>query len=220
MAILKQQYKNDYNVIDEKLENVNLVNNKLLFSGDEPALYFQIYETGAKPETYAGFLQSLFAVVDGPNNSVGLKLNFNEKRYFAFRTIDYHGNFSNLSEIYEVEIKESSGVAYPVVKVLDLEEEEGRRIREESVASRPGKRFVMIRAAEQQIELEEPVFSGESSADDKEPSAEDVVVPFSQEENSVFNPKNKFKIRIKSKKTGKIVEINLRCKQKLDKIFY
>jgi len=220
LAILKQQYKNEYNVIDEKLENVSLVNNKLFFSADEPALYFEVYQTPTKPETYAGFLESIYAVLDGPNNSIGLKLNFNEKRYFTFRTIDYHGNFSNLSEIYEVEIKESSGIAYPVVKILDLEEEEERAEKEESIISRSGKRFVMIKAADKQVELEEPVFSGAPDATNKEPTAEDVIVPFSEQENSVFNPKNKFKIRIKSKKTGKIVEINLRCKQKLDKIFY
>jgi hypothetical protein len=222
LAILKQQYKNEYNVIDEKLENVNLMNNKLFFLADEPALYFEVYQTPTKPETYAGFLESIYAVLDGPNNSIGLKLNFNEKRYFTFRTIDYHGNFSNLSEIYEVEIKESSGIAYPVIKVLDLEDEEERRIREKSVTSRSGKRFVMIKAAEQQIQLEEPVITGwaDEGPMNTEPTAEDVVVPFGEQNNSVFNPKNKFKIRVKSKKTGKIVEINLRCKQKLDKIFY
>ena len=222
LAILKQQYKNEYNVIDEKLENVNLMNNKLFFLADEPALYFEVYQTPTKPETYAGFLESIYAVLDGPNNSIGLKLKFNEKRYFTFRTIDYHGNFSNLSEIYEVEIKESSGIAYPVIKVLDLEDEEERRIREKSVTSRSGKRFVMIKAAEQQIQLEEPVMTGwgDEGPMNTEPTAEDVVVPFGEQNNSVFNPKNKFKIRVKSKKTGKIVEINLRCKQKLDKIFY
>ena len=40
------------------------------------------------------------------------------------------------------------------------------------------------------------------------------------EGDSVFNPKNKFKIRIKSKKTGKIVELNLRCKQPHSNVVY
>ena len=47
-----------------------------------------------------------------------------------------------------------------------------------------------------------------------------IFMDANKKRKSKRNPKNKFKIRIKSKKTGKIVEINLRCKQKLDKIFY
>ena len=221
LAIMKQQYINELDVAEDKLSNVNLSKNKLLFNSDESALFFEIYQTKVKPRSYSDFSNSLFSVVDGPNNSIGLKMNFNQKIYFTFRTIDFHGNYSNLSEVYQVEIKENNGLVYPEIEILNLEEEQEKATGALEVTSISGKRFVYIRASNEQTELSQEYIEGVLE-DTKQVGAEKLSIPhvIDTEGDSVFNPKNKFKIRIKSKKTGKIVELNLRCKQPHGNVVY
>tara|TARA_R110000824_G_scaffold34004_1_gene108590 strand:- start:3877 stop:6711 length:2835 start_codon:yes stop_codon:yes gene_type:complete len=221
LAIMKQQYINEFDVAEDKLINVNLEKNKLLFNSDESALFFEIYQTKVKPIDYSDFSSSLFSVVDGPNNSIGLKMNFNQKIYFTFRTIDFHGNYSNLSEIYQVEIKESNGLVYPVIEILNLEKEREKEKELQEATFISGKRFVYIRASSEQTELsKEYVEEVLEETDQSDAENLNISHAINAEGDSVFNPKNKFKIRIKSKKTGKIVELNLRCKQPHSNIVY
>ena len=45
----------------------------------------------------------------------------NKKYYYTFRTVDFHGNVSNPSPIYEVELVDDEGRRYLLVKICELE---------------------------------------------------------------------------------------------------
>jgi hypothetical protein len=49
------------------------------------------------------------------------------KYYYAIRSIDVHGNISNPSPVYEMEMKSSNGPPYMVMNVVDFEKEKKKK---------------------------------------------------------------------------------------------
>ncbi len=45
----------------------------------------------------------------------------NKKYYYTFKTIDYHGNISNPSPVYEVEIVDDNGASYFLMNTVNFE---------------------------------------------------------------------------------------------------
>mgnify|MGYP003149720057 CR=1 FL=1 len=214
MDIFKNQYSNKYNVSRAEVESSYTEGSKIFFNSDEPSELLEIYKTKVKPINYSSFRNHLFRTFDGPNSSAIVSLDFNEKNYFTFRSVDLHGNYSNLSEIYEVELKENSGFVYPNIRVFNLEQEtlkDEAELKEQiSPFSETGKRFIMIKPSHHQVHPpEEP--EGDSALE---------VVNFTlgDAEKSVFQKNRKFKIRIKSKKTGRAIDLNIQCKHLHDKM--
>lgn len=219
--IFKNQHSNRHNLTIEEIDDIDSIEREIFFKSDEPADFFEIFRIKRKPTSYSDFKENLMEVVDGPNGSTILKLNFNEKNYFTFRAIDNHGNYSNLTEIYEVELKENLGLSYPTIRVFNLEEETEKdflkKQEETSPFSISGKRFVLIKPAHEQTEAVPPDEEGEEEVE--QISAVDVKnFTLGIQEKSVFQANRKFKIRIKSKKTGRAIDINLQCKHKHGKI--
>ena len=108
-----------------------------------------------------------------------------------------------------------------MIEILNLEEEREKEKELQETTLISGKRFVYIRASSEQTELsKEYVEEVLEETDQSDAENLNISHAINAEGDSVFNPKNKFKIRIKSKKTGKIVELNLRCKQPHSNIVY
>jgi hypothetical protein len=204
LAILNQQVKNELNLSPEEMSNVTLENNKIFFKSDDMASSFEVYQTAIKPLTYEDFSGNLIDTPSGPNNVVKLELAFNQKYYFTFRTVDIHGKVSNPTPVYQVEIRENSGAVYPIIKILDLEEEakklEAQKIQE--VVAKSGKMFLYLKPTHDQTDLLSNL------SDEAETATELLPIALGDVEGeSVFS--KKFKIRIKSKKTGKVIDINM-----------
>ena len=179
-----------------------------MFESDDVAESFQIYRTTEKPLKYEDFTDNLLDELYGPNSTYKVKLNFNQKYYFTFRSTDVHANVSNPTPIYEVEIVEESGMTYPIIKILDLEEENKKLdIQAASISyTKMGKMFLCIKPNEEQSDLLNNLDPGP-----EEPDYESALelMPISlgvKEKGSVFG--KKFKFRIKSKKTGRVFDIN------------
>ena len=206
--ILNQQLKNNLNLPPEELGKLSIDTNKIAFSSDDSAESFQIYLMDQKPEKYLDFNDTLADEVPGPNYAYKVRLVFNKKYYFTFRSTDIHGNVSNPTPVYEVEIVEQSGMSYPVINVLNLEEENKKRDIQESVVeyTKSGKMFLCIKPNEEQADL-----LSNLQTEDGEPAPESALelMPISlgvKEKGSLFG--KKFKFRIKSKKTGRVFDIN------------
>ena len=204
--MLNQQLKNELNLPPEELANLNIETNKLKFKSDDLAQAFEIYIIEKKPTSYEDFSDALYETVPGPNYAYKVKLDFNKKYYFTFRTLDKHSNFSNPTPIYEIELVEESGMSYPAMNILDLEEENKKLA--ESLDShsytKSGKMFLCINPSHDQADLLSNLVNREEEAE----TAMDLL-PISLgdvEGESVFG--KKFKIRIRSKKTGKVIDIN------------
>lgn len=207
-AMLHHQLKNNLNLPPEELGKLNINTNKLLFKTDDLAQTFELYMLLKKPTTYSDFGDALLDTVAGPNSAYKVKLDFNQKYYFTFRTTDIHRNFSNPTPVYEVEIVEESGMSYPVINVLDLEEESKKLGIQENVVNytKNGKMFLCIKPNEEQTDLLSNLITP-----DEEPEIESALdlMPISlgvKENGSAFG--KKFKFRIKSKKTGRVFDVN------------
>jgi hypothetical protein len=216
-ALLEKQYKEKYDITKEQLAQIDVLAEKIFFKSDEPSLYMQMFHTIEKPKTYSDFQNSIKQLLNGPNNSAKITLNFNQKNYFTFRAIDQHGKFSNPTDVYEVEIKEENGMSFPVIRVMNLEEETKKTNELEREKNQKfsitGKRFIHIKPAYQQWIMKEKYESLDFA------SAFDISdFSIGEAEQSVFQKNRKFKIRLTSKKTGRKVDLNVRFVQRQEKI--
>lgn len=216
-VLAEKQLKDKFNATKEDLAGIDIMSQEILFKSDEPSQFLQMFHSIHKPISYDDLTNSDRNLLNGPNNSAKIKLNFNQKNYFAFRSIDFHGKFSNPTDVYEVEIKEENGMSFPVFRVLNLEEEAKKNAEKlekqvESFALK-GKRFLYIK----------PTFNQWVMAEKYD--TEDYTSPFDipdfsigEAEESVFREDRKFKFRLTSKKTGRKIDINVQCKVSQEKI--
>ena len=188
-----------------KMPNGELYDPTIRFKADDTALYYQVFKiVGKKPTSYSSFSDSLAVNVSMENLQAGFEdtIATNIKYYYTFRTVDRHGNISNPTPVYEVEMVEDSGVAYPIIKVMDDFDEPVQY-----VYSKPFRRFMMIDAADQHVFLNEEksgIVGDETALTGKDP-----ILGIA--DRSLWNDKV-FKFRIKSKQTGKMIDLNLSFK--------
>jgi len=216
-VLLEKQLKDNFNLSAEELANIDLFSNEVFFKSDEPSQYLQIFQSTVKPTNYSYFKDSEKQLLNGPNNSVRMNLNFNQKYYFVFRAIDFHGKFSNPTDVYEVEIKEEDGMWFPVFRVFNIEEENKlgyvSKQKQNTNFSITGKKFIHIKPSYHQWMMKEKY-------DEEDYDSASDIPDFSigEAEQSVFQENRKFKIRLTSKKTGRKIDLNVRFKQRQEKL--
>ena len=175
---------------------------KLEYQGDDHPKAFQIWRIEKKPRQYSDFNGSLIKTLRTGNGEFQAssatfidKIEPNKKYYYTFRTIDVHGNISYPTPIYEYEMIDDSGSIYPVMQVVPLQLTEPRQ------KSKAGKRYIRIY----------PSFGNTmpelSEAETAQTASEVRTVPLGMQEEKTWG--RKFKIRIKSKNTGKQVDFNV-----------
>jgi hypothetical protein len=157
----------------------------------------------------------------------------NKKYYYLFRSIDVHENPSNPSPIYQVEMVENSGVAYPVISIYNPPQEL------KQIKSKPFKRYLKIDPAPMQNTLnmsetkiknvaESGAVTYGENLEDAESALEalnsDIIL--GEKADKIFNLKDggipvgskKFKFRLKSKHTGKVVDLNIKFKMRTETV--
>lgn len=165
-------------------------------------LDFQIFKSTKRPTSYRDFENSLFAIVAGTDRSSSeifeMFLTPNMKHYFTFRARNNFNLFSNPTPIYEVELIQDSDESKIISKIINFEEQEDDRHREFG-------RFLRIFPAFDQLLLTE--------FNPNENTTKDTIT-FNNKQYYVGDTEDpiwgkKFKFRIKSKNTGKILDINV-----------
>ena len=187
-----------------KLPDGKYYNPTLRFKSDDAPLQYEIYKTSVKPTSYADFSTGLVYTLDASvQTGIEDEILTNQKYYYTFRTIDRHQNISNPSPVYEVEMVEDSDITYPIITVMDGFEEE-----KNYMLSKRFRRYLMIDAADQQAYLnkEETGITGQSAVTGIPPV-------LGTAEKSLWNDK-RFKFRIKSRDSGKVIDLNLSFKTK------
>ena len=185
----------------------------LRFKSDDDSSSYQIYRIEEiMPQGYGSFRDKLHKTLDklAPLPEAGFEdtIKVNTKYYYTFRSLDMHGNVSNPSPIYEVEmVQASEGVFYPIIKVLDIDEIEKSLAedRESALTSttRTLKKTSYIFPAEQQILLNEEA-SGIDGSTANVPS-NDPVLGIAAE--TIWG--KKFKFRFISRHTGRAIDVNV-----------
>jgi hypothetical protein len=174
---------------------------KVSFRSDDPVDAYEIFRLQTKPESYQSFAGN--AVFLNPSRGVpGSILDSvvpNTKYYYCARAIDVHGNRSNPTHIYELEIVDNNGQVFLKQGVIRYEVLKPD-------FTKPARRFVYIEPAFRQIIFPDGTITGPAAVD---------TPPLS----SILGDTNidkvwgkTFKVRIKSKQTGRKVDLNLTFK--------
>ena len=182
------------------------------FRSDDPASTFEVFRIGTYPKTIQDFrgnkLRKDFTNSD--NFSFVDNIRPDKKYYYIFRTEDVHGHVSNPSHVYEVELVTFNESVRLNVKIVDPEDIASKKkmLRQ---STRQARQFVSIKPNISQKTLQLPT-SGKF--EDLSNTSPDAV--FGEPEVSKLWGK-KFKLRIRSKNTGKEVDVNFRFNVKVQK---
>lgn len=170
----------------------------------------QVYRTDTPPESYEDFKGNLFKTLStdadlASDLSAGavakiLKQRPNEKFYYMFRALGPHGETSNPSPVYQVELYSDGGVAYPITRLYEFGLESSK------TTTKTMKNLLRITPRITQALINEQA-SGliDENGIVQAPSLNDIVLGL--EDEVLFG--KKFKIRITSKKTGKKMDLNV-----------
>jgi len=174
--------------------------NKILYNSDDLPKRFQIFRLEQKPESYDDFINnfptSLLVDIDVESLKAASAdfldtIKPNTKYWYTSRVIDYHNNFSNLTDVFEIEIINDKGTIYPVISYYDFEKNT-----QFTEKIKTFKRFIKIEpSAEQVTDLN--VQNGEFN--------------FRNNVDSIWN--RNFKMTITSKSTGKKIDIYFKFDQ-------
>ena len=196
----------------------------LRFKSDDASSRYEVYRLEGeerRPSSYKDFKGNLHHVANKlqpiPEGGFEDNIKVNTKYYYTFRARDMHGNASNPSPIYEVEMVDAGDdVFYPVFNVYDISElmtlnyKSGKSAI--STYTKTLKKTIQIRAAEQQILLNEED-SGITGETANVPNSEPVLGVV---KHSLWNDKI-FKFRFTSRHTGRKIDINVDFNTTFDK---
>ena len=193
-------------LLHEKTSN----NGEILYSTVEGISAVEVYRMNNKPVDIMDFSNNLFDVIstdadtvsDMTASSVGkiIKQKPNEKFYYMFRALGSHGESSNPSPVYEIELFNDGGAAYPIVKIVDLEKVSHR------TKTKTFRNLLRITPKIAQSSVNE-VQSGLISEDGTLGNAIVQNITLGLENEPLFG--KRFKVRLTSKKTGKKIDLNI-----------
>lgn len=185
------------------------------YSSDDHYGSFQIFKTDVEPNSFTDFSNKKIEeitndVIGGQSSRAASAGSFedtiqpNKKYYYVFRAVDVHGNISNPSPIYEVEMVDDNGAVIPRIQILRLTGEPDPVYSREP--SMPFRQFLKVEPSflHTVLNIEASGLPGLG-----EPLGSynlDNIVLGSQEQ-AVWG--KTFKIRITSKSTGKKVDLNI-----------
>ena len=201
--------------------------NKIRFRTDDPSAAFQIFRIGPdlvtgqtkKPTSYSDFKNKRIKTVSYPNSDSATfidNLRPNTKYYYTFRTIDVHGNISNPTIPYEVEMVSEPGskLAYVIVRehsfVSSIKPTYKKTMRRFlHIDPREQHKFTNINSIED-IDIEKITVEGFPLGIAQDPL-------FVRDNQSGGARQKKFKLRLTSKRSGKKVDVNIKFVHKHDK---
>ena len=174
------------------------------FSSDEPPVVYEIFRCSKAPKSYADFKGKKIKILnfESPDylSSFVDEIKPNKKYYYTFRTIDGHSWVSNPTAIMQVELIENDGATYLLQEEYHFPPPE-----ENFVTTKNLKKYLYIEPNQAQVSINYPEMEldlGQSAYDMPEGETPHIGI-----KNEKLIGK-KFKIRIKSKNTGKVVDLN------------
>jgi len=181
------------------------------FATDDHTGIFQIFRIeGLKPTSYEDFSGKMLAVVETDISKLTLQsatsaayvddIKPNTKYYYTFRIVDNHGHLSNPSPVYEIEMVDERGTVYFLFNVVDFEKKGTSQKN-----SRAFRRYMKIAPSMSQIIINEE----KSGLSDGDSALNTKRIFLGVEDETLWG--KKFKIRLTSKSTGKVIDINLEC---------
>ena len=184
--------------------------NPILFETDDPAQYFEMFRLEEKPSSYQDFVNGKY-IVFGREGSTAAGYNDmivpNKTYYYIFRALDIHQHVSIPTVVYEFRLNKEGETLYPTLRVVDFKPKDPPTQKDISF-----KRFLKIGLSPSQYQIPEPTIDqmnnlSENQSIDIGTSGDNILASASD------NTNRKFKFRIRSKNTGKLLDINITFKK-------
>jgi hypothetical protein len=195
----------DNSIFDNIRRSLNLeLGEPLPYRSDDPPAKFEIFRITRHPEGYNDFSGNLIQSIDNrigesykysSSNSFIDRIDPNTKYYYTFRAIDIHGNISNPSPVYKIELVDDEGTTYLLLETVEFKKREKTQLTKDM-----RKLFNIV------PRMSQCIVNGNSIADFS--TARGISSPAIGFENETLWGK-KFKIRLVSKKTGKKMDLNI-----------
>ncbi len=168
---------------------------------DRPKEYIS-YMTKNKPDSYSDFskLQRRFPVELSDSKSFVLDVEPNRDYWLTFRSKDVHDKLSNPTEVWQIRIVSENGLVFPQTKIYNLEE---KTKTVQSFSKR-----LRIEPSELQLQINNGKLSKKLSTDIKMKDLE--LENTSEKIWDVDDKDRKFKLRVTSKETGKVLDFNFK----------
>lgn len=188
----EQSRINELKLAQNKDPNASL----LTYQTDEPSDFMEIYRLDVHPKSYNDFKTKLLVNLS-TNNSAGASflddITPNKKYYYVARAVDYHGNISNPTPIYELEMVNDNGLIIPFMRIVDFDKGETNKQQIKSF-----KKYIKIQPA-----LKHRLTNIENTnQNDIELGQADGPSPWNQN----------FRLRLTSKSTGKKIDVKFKFK--------
>ena len=202
-------YQSDRNLINNIRRNKFLgPDDKITYRSDDNAKAFEVLRLDVKPERYTDFAnnqRAYLATLIKPESlerasaaSMVDDVLPNQKYYYTFRTVDVHGNRSNPTKVYEIELVDNDGAVYMVTNIIDLE-----TIPKPHDPVKKVKRYAHIVPR-----ITQGLFNAaKSNLQDAESALDAKNYALGVEEQSIWG--KKFKVRFISKSTGRKIDLNV-----------
>lgn len=171
-------------------ENPNLIKTVETFSSNKK---LQIYRTTKYPKDFLDFQGKLYKTLDLKNNlkSFSEQLLTNIKYYYTFRYINEHEIPSNLSDIFEIELKDEDGYYMLESKKINLKQQYPRE------QFKKMKKYLLLRPSLIQTR---PIFDKDVTTVEQ--------IKLGPKKDQVWD--KPFILRIKSLKSNRILEFNIK----------
>ena len=180
----------------------------ITYKSDDVVSQFEIYRLSEAPQSYSDFENQILTTLSTPgvsSTSFIDTISPNTKYYYTFRSVDVHGNRSNPTEVFVVELVEFEGMIFFNQSVYEFGSETYNNVK----TTRDFRRYLKINPNLIQSLINYDKLGEISSAYDVN------SVDLGKAEESVW--KKRFKMRITSKHSGKKFDINLNCKVNFSK---
>jgi len=194
---------------------------------------YEIYRTETKPISYSDFDGKLLAVApsDTPMGKKTTSVSYeddtlvpNQKYYYTCRSIDLRGNISIPTPVYEVELVDNNGMVFPIISVIPMSPsplDTSGKPTSLTTTIKPFRRYLEIDTsfAQQAVNIN----SSTGTSLGLTPTAAPPSPLLNTQTEGVWSPlattavgstpktdEKVFKIRVRSKQTGKKFDLNVR----------
>ena len=185
-----------------------LPNEPIRFRSDDFVQRFEVYRLEDPPKSYEDFDGNLLTTeISDVAISVSIvdSISPNKKYYYTFRGVDVHGNRSNPTDVYQVELVQFEGMIFFDINIYTFKLEEMGYNNVKS--SRTFRRYLKVNPnlIQSLINYDKSIPDGSTA------SAYDASnISLGLADESVWD--KRFKMRITSKHSGKKFDINFTCK--------
>tara|TARA_B100000131_G_C17919947_1_gene533941 strand:- start:174 stop:824 length:651 start_codon:yes stop_codon:yes gene_type:complete len=197
--------ESDTEAFEEQYQAQKIVDGfPIIFESDDP-VDFELFKTTTKPASYSEFANENYKLISsnrGTSAAYEDTIVPNQLYYYTFRARDYNFFPSNPTPVYEFILIKDGETMYPRIRIVDFKQPDPPVQKNRSF-----KRYMKIGFTPRQYTLADSVIS---SVDDNLVGS-DIVVGTA--EDILIGSNRQFKFRIRSKNTGKLIDINVTFKK-------